>query len=194
MQQHTAQHLISAVLFRARRLRTTSWWLASHGECYIDVEYEPPVAASSDDAAAADASNVDVDSGGGGGVALLDASGLRAVEATVQSHVEAALGIDVHVYESPAAARGDAAFQPLMPTMIKPLPADDSEWVYVFVCISTLLSYQCVDPRLNIFVCICAAFTGDNLRFVAISGVDTNPCCGTHLSNTAQLATVHLVR
>ena len=31
------------------------------------------------------------------------------------------------------------------------------------------------------------------VRVVAIKGVDTNLCCGTHVSNTSQLQMIHLV-
>jgi hypothetical protein len=117
MQQHTAQHLISSVLFRERALRTTSWWLASHGECYIDVEYAPDAAAAddNDDDAATEAATA----------GLLDAVGVVAVEAVVQGHIEAARDINVHVYATPAAARGDEKFAKLKTTLIKELPKDE---------------------------------------------------------------------
>ena len=31
------------------------------------------------------------------------------------------------------------------------------------------------------------------MRVVTITGVDTNLCCGTHVSNTSQLQVVHLM-
>lgn len=82
MQQHSAQHLISAVAVKHASLKTLSWWLASHpAECHIELD-APSVTAEQ----------------------------LQAIEAQCNEHIRAAAPMKLHMYESLAAAKQDELF------------------------------------------------------------------------------------
>lgn len=55
MQQHTAQHLLSALAARMHGWGTASWWLAAHGDCHI--EFDTPEAPEAELRALEEAAN-----------------------------------------------------------------------------------------------------------------------------------------
>jgi len=126
MQQHSGQHLISAILEREFGISTVSWWMAENslrktGVSYIEVD--KPISEIT----------------------------LSSVENRCNSVIQSALPVNVSSYEI-----GDPALEE---AHTRGLPADH---------------------------------TGP-IRVVSISGVDSNLCCGTHVSCTSQLQIVKLL-
>lgn len=88
MQQHTAQHLISAVCRNQYQLKTVSWWMSREGECTIDLEKM-----GAEDAA----------------TSMTDAE-FADIEQRVDAHIHAAHPIKVHIFDDRAAAMADTYF------------------------------------------------------------------------------------
>ena len=87
MQQHTAQHLISAQLLALANAATVSWWLASApSECYIELN-----------------------------VGELSSQQLTDVEAKCNELIRTALPVRVHTFPSVAAAMSDESFTARLP-------------------------------------------------------------------------------
>ena len=87
MQQHSAQHLISAQLLALANAATVSWWLASApSECYIELN-----------------------------VSELTTQQLSAVEARCNEIIRSALPVRVHTFPSVAAAMADESFASRLP-------------------------------------------------------------------------------
>ena len=87
MQQHSAQHLISAQLLKLASATTIGWWLASApADCYIDLD-----------------------------VAELTAQQLSDVEAVCNEIIRSALPMRVHTFPSVAAALADESFTSRLP-------------------------------------------------------------------------------
>ena len=87
MQQHTAQHLISAQLLALANAATVSWWLASApSECYIELN-----------------------------VAELATQQLSDVEAKCNEVIRSALPVRVHTFPSVEAAMADESFVSRLP-------------------------------------------------------------------------------
>jgi len=127
MQQHSGQHLISAVLEREHSINTMSWWMAENTGKKVGVSY------------------IELDK-------PVSDSVLWEVEDRCNSVIQSALAMTVTTYEV-----GDPA---LDEAHTRGLPADH---------------------------------TGP-VRLVAIPGVDSNLCCGTHVSCTSQLQVIKLVK
>ena len=125
MQQHSGQHLISAILEREHGINTLSWWMAESTPDKVGLSY------------------IELDQ-------AVTAEQLDQVQGRCNSVVREALPVTVTQYQL-----GDPALEA---AHTRGLPADHAGPV----------------------------------RLVSISGVDSNLCCGTHVSNTAQLQTVSL--
>eukprot|EP00092_Neocalanus_flemingeri_P032681 GFUD01035546.1.p1 GENE.GFUD01035546.1~~GFUD01035546.1.p1 ORF type:complete len:414 (+),score=163.75 GFUD01035546.1:43-1284(+) len=126
MQQHSGQHLVSAVLEKEHNINTMSWWMAENSDKKVGVSYielDQPVPDTT----------------------------MSAVEDRCNSVIQSALPMTVNTYQV-----GDPA---LDEAHTRGLPADQ---------------------------------TGP-VRLVSIPGVDSNLCCGTHVSCTSQLQVVKLV-
>ena len=126
MQQHSGQHLVSAVLEREHNTQTLSWWMAESqpgkvGVSYIEIDRE------------------------------LSKDTLAKVEERCTAVITSATPVTVQTFNV-----GDPE---LDSAHTRGLPEDH---------------------------------TGP-VRVVSIQGVDTNLCCGTHVSNTSQLPMVHLM-
>lgn len=126
MQQHSGQHLISAVLENEQKINTLSWWMAENTEHKVGVSY------------------IELD-------APLSDTALKLVETRCNSVIQSALPMTVSTYQV-----GDPA---LSVAHTRGLPADH---------------------------------TGP-VRLVSIPGVDSNLCCGTHVSCTSMLQVVKLL-
>jgi len=125
MQQHSGQHLISAVLEREHSINTLSWWMAQTSEQKVGVSY------------------IELDQ-------PVPNSVLSYVQERCNSVIQSATPMTVTTYQV-----GDPA---LDQAHTRGLPADQ---------------------------------TGP-VRLVSIPGVDSNLCCGTHVSCTSQLQVIHL--
>jgi len=126
MQQHSGQHLVSAVLENEHKINTMSWWMAETSEHKVGVSYielDQPVSDTL----------------------------LSTVEDRCNSVIQSALDMTVTTYQV-----GDPA---LDQAHTRGLPAD----------------------------------AAGPVRLVSIPGVDSNLCCGTHVSCTSQLQVVKLV-
>jgi len=126
MQQHSGQHLISAILENEQNINTLSWWMAENTEHKVGVSY------------------IELDN------ALSDTL-MNLVERRCNTIIQSALPMTVSTYQV-----GDPA---LDQAHTRGLPADH---------------------------------TGP-VRLVSIPGVDSNLCCGTHVSCTSQLQVVKLL-
>ena len=126
MQQHSGQHLVSAVLEKEHNINTMSWWMAENSDQKVGVSYIELAQPVSD-------------------------STLSAVEDRCNSVIQSGLPMTVTTYQV-----GDPA---LDEAHTRGLPADQ---------------------------------TGP-VRLVSIPGVDSNLCCGTHVSCTSQLQVVQLL-
>ena len=126
MQQHSGQHLISAILENEQKINTLSWWMAENNEHKVGVSY------------------IELDQ-------PITDSILSMVETRCNDIIQSALAMTVTTYEV-----GDPA---LDAAHTRGLPTDH---------------------------------TGP-VRLVSIPGVDSNLCCGTHVSCTSHLQVVKLV-
>jgi len=126
MQQHSGQHLISAVLENEQKIKTLSWWMAENSDHKVGVSY------------------IELDN------PMTDTL-MSMVESRCNSVIQSALPMKVSTYQV-----GDPA---LSQAHTRGLPADH---------------------------------TGP-VRLVSIPGVDSNLCCGTHVSCTSQLQVVKLL-
>ncbi|KAB0796006.1 hypothetical protein PPYR_10067 [Photinus pyralis] len=120
MQQHSGQHLISAVIEQEFGFQTLSWYL---GEQVSYIELDTPT---------------------------FDSSQIRQVENRVNEHIRAAKPVRVEVYKSASEVKH---------MDISGLPDDH---------------------------------VGD-VRVIIIDGIDTNMCCGTHVTNLSQLQVVKML-
>ncbi|XP_046458517.1 alanyl-tRNA editing protein Aarsd1-B-like [Daphnia pulex] len=120
MQQHSGQHLITAIADASFGFKTTSWWL---GESVSHIELDT--------------------------VNLTDAQ-LKTIESQVNEKIREAVSVEVKVYE------GDA-----IPDQVRSRGLPDDH----------------VGP----------------VRVVTILGVDSNMCCGTHVSNLSHLQFIKLL-
>lgn len=126
MQQHSGQHLLSAILEKQYSTMTLSWWMAENGEGKTGVSY------------------IEVDK-------PVSDKDLVEVQEKCNEVIREALTVTVTTYNV-----GDPELEE---AHTRGLPSDHSGPV----------------------------------RVVTIPGVDTNLCCGTHVSNTSQLQMVHLM-
>nr|CAH0109184.1 unnamed protein product [Daphnia galeata] len=120
MQQHSGQHLITAIADALFGFKTTSWWL---GETVSHIELDT--------------------------VNVSDVQ-LKAIESQVNEKIREAVAVEVKVYE------GDA-----IPDQVRSRGLPDDH----------------VGP----------------VRVVSILGVDSNTCCGTHVSNLSHLQFIKLL-
>lgn len=123
MQQHSGQHLISALFEKTFNYNTKAWWLGSESS-YIDL----------------DCKNLSDDE-------------MKRIEKLANDYVAQAVPVKVNIYEKPEDA-GDEVTR-----ASKGLPLDLS----------------------------------GPIRVVNIEGVDSNMCCGTHVTNLAQLQVIKLM-
>jgi misacylated tRNA(Ala) deacylase len=131
MQQHSSQHLISAVARQTLGWKTLSWWLASAPqECHIEMDS-----------------------------ASITPEQVQQLEREVNEWIRRGAEMKLHTWESLAAAREDEFFKS---SVSKALPD--------------------------------ATLDGFAIRVVEIPGLEFNPCCGTHLSSTAQMQSISLTR
>lgn len=123
MQQHSGQHLISALFEKTFNYNTKAWWLGSESS-YIDL----------------DCKNLSDDE-------------MKCIEKMANDFIAQAVPVNVNIYEKPEDA-GDEVTR-----ASKGLPLDLS----------------------------------GPIRVVNIAGVDSNMCCGTHVTNLAQLQVIKLM-
>jgi len=126
MQQHSGQHLLSAILENQYNAKTLSWWMAENSELKVGVSY------------------IELDRN-------ISEMEMNEVQEKCNEVIRNSLEVSVKNFNV-----GDPE---LDEAHTRGLPADHEGPV----------------------------------RVVAIPGVDTNLCCGTHVSNTSQLQMVHLV-
>jgi len=122
MQQHSGQHLITAIADALFGFKTTSWWL---GESISHIELDTP---------------------------SMTQDQMLKIEATVNEKIREAVSVEVKVYEE-----GD---QILREVRTRGLPEDHHGAV----------------------------------RVVTMMGIDSNMCCGTHVSNLSHLQAIKLVQ
>jgi misacylated tRNA(Ala) deacylase len=123
MQQHSGQHLISALFEKEYNYNTKAWWLGAESS-YIEID----------------------------GKTITDEE-MRAVEVLCNSYISQAKPVNVRIYETPECA-GDEVTR-----ASKGLPLDLS----------------------------------GPIRVINIEDVDSNMCCGTHVTNLAQLQMIKLM-
>jgi len=126
MQQHSGQHIISAILENEHHINTMSWWMAENTEAKVGISYielDKPVTPEIS----------------------------RSVEDRCNQIIKDAIPVTVHVYQpgDPGLDKGHT----------RGLPADH---------------------------------TGP-VRLVQVGDVDSNLCCGTHVSNLSHLQAVKLL-
>lgn len=123
MQQHSGQHLISAIFEKQYNYNTKAWWLG------------------------ADSSYIEID-----GKTITEEE-MKAVEVLCNSYIAQAKPVNVKIYETPECA-GDEVTR-----ASKGLPLDLS----------------------------------GPIRVINIEDVDSNMCCGTHVTNLAQLQMIKVM-
>lgn len=123
MQQHSGQHLISALFEKEYNYNTRAWWLGAESS-YIEI----------------DGKNITEDE-------------MRKIETMCNSFIAQALSVNVQMFET-ADCAGDEVSR-----ASRGLPLDLS----------------------------------GPIRVINIEGVDSNMCCGTHVTNLAQLQMIKLM-
>lgn len=125
MQQHSGQHLLSALFEQEFTYKTLSWWLGTDTS-YIELDAKCPITDTE----------------------------IRQIEDRCNSLIRQALPVTVAVFESLAAITAEDVKR-----ATRGLPADHE----------------------------------GQIRVINIEGVDSNMCCGTHVSNLAQLQAVKVL-
>lgn len=123
MQQHSGQHLISALFEQEYNYNTKAWWLGAESS-YIEIEAK----------------------------SITDEE-MKRIEKLSNSYIAQAVPVNVQIFDSPESA-GDEVSR-----ASRGLPLDLS----------------------------------GPIRVINIEGVDSNMCCGTHVTNLAQLQVIKLM-
>lgn len=125
MQQHSGQHLLSALFEQTYEYDTKSWWLGADMS-YIELDSKAPITREQ----------------------------IQSIEDKCNAYIAQAVPVSVSVFESLAAITSEDVKR-----ATRGLPADHV----------------------------------GQIRVINIEGVDSNMCCGTHVSNLSQLQTIKLL-